>query len=107
MLFVGACQVERDEFPDAAADVFCPKFKKCEFGYYESAYDAERDKCLEMFADEVDDTFFILDALCEYDPEAGTECLKKVKKMSCEEFHEGEDFEDFCEDVYGNCTLVP
>jgi hypothetical protein len=105
VLFVGACQVEREEFPDEAARVFCPKLKKCEFGAYEANYSADKAVCLEKFADEVDDVFFILDAFCEYDPEAGIECLNKVKKMSCEEFHEGEDFEDFCEDIYGDCGV--
>jgi hypothetical protein len=105
-LVVAACgspeRIEEDDFPAAAADVFCARFEECAKGEFDRAYFGMGD-CEEHTSRDfalVSESFD--DLGCSYDEDGAAEAWDHLDSMSCEEFYDGEYVEDY--DKVWDCT---
>jgi hypothetical protein len=86
--------VSEDNFAEKYADVFCRQAQKCSRGYYESEF-SDMEDCIGEIEEAAEDTMDIADeAGCDFDDGEAKEFLDTLNAASCEEFYEGDAYED-------------
>ena len=96
-------EIPDEDFAFWGAKVVCDKMRECDRGSYEALYfsmaDCRASQEVELqaqydWADEVD---------CDYRPKKAGEAYEAILEMSCEDWYEGEWWEDYQEIWDDNC----
>ena len=109
IVLVGGCssygKVPEDRFPEAAGDALCQRWRECERGSFERDFYSMSD-CREHLEREFIELVDLADDLdCEYDSRGAGDALNNLLEMSCEDFYEGEFYEDY-DKIWDDCSLV-
>lgn len=97
LLFLLACGVTEDNFPDRYAAETCARFEECFQAEYELAYD-DMGEC----TDEVVDILSFADS-CDFDAAAAADCLDEVRSADCADLFDSS-ASSGCNQVYTNCA---
>lgn len=83
-----ACSIDRDDFPDAAADALCDRYRECERADFEDDY-ADMGECIDDWAAFVDDVLDVEEAFGgEYDADVGRDCISAIRSADCNDLDE-------------------
>ena len=98
-VLLGGCAIDdTGDYIDARASSECNRIQRCDLGFFESEYNSDED-CLDDVTERLDAVTDIQkDADCTYIPEEAGRCVRRVRRMACEEWAEGE--------IGGACDLV-
>ncbi len=93
-----ACAIEEDDFPATYAEEWCDRMEECEEDTYEDLWDTEED-CEDDAADVVELWLDLGDlGGGVYDGTKGRECVTNLRKLSCDDFEDGDHDCDVWED---------
>jgi len=88
-----------DNFGDRFANGYCKSWKKCYRGYFEDEFSDLAD-CKDDVADDYEDLEdYYDDANCDFEDDEAQSCLNDMTWGSCEDWYDGDMFED-CAEVW-------
>lgn len=86
-----ACSIPEEDFPEKYGKEACKRLEECDKGDYEEIYGDDDAECVDDFADVADILLDLGDLAGEtYDPAKGRECVRNLRKATCEEIQDGE-----------------
>jgi hypothetical protein len=87
-------QVNEDNYAQKYSGEYCQKTRHCNLGLFESEW-SDMNDCLEDVDDDIEDLIDDMDdADCDFDDDDAQECLETFVAADCEDYHEGDAFED-------------
>jgi hypothetical protein len=98
----GIGNVTEENFAAKAPGPVCNRIHECDLGYFESEFKDIKD-CEDEYEHDFEDLMEAADdADCDFDADEARLCLQTIQKSTCEEWYEGDAFDD-CDDVFGDC----
>lgn len=90
----GVGSVSENNFAEKYGEVFCRQAQKCSRGFFESEF-SDMEDCIGEVEEAAEDAMDIADdAGCDFDEGEAEEFLKTLNTASCEEFYEGDAFDN-------------
>jgi hypothetical protein len=85
LCFAVACALPEADYSTRRGVVECRKLMRCADGLFAHTF-KDMDACVDGIGDALDASIGGLPAGCEYHPDEGRRCLRRIRRMSCERF---------------------
>ena len=86
--------VDEDNYAEKYSPVYCTQTKECYRGYYDSEW-SDMNDCIENVRDDLEDLIDDMDDNgCDFQDKEAKECLLDIADANCEDYFEGDAFED-------------
>lgn len=87
-------QVDEDNYAQKYSPVYCQHTKQCNRGLYESEW-TDLNDCVDTVTDDIEDLIDDMDDRgCDFDDDDARECIETFAQSDCEDYYEGDAFED-------------
>lgn len=103
---LAGCAIDAEaDYLDARAEATCDQLQRCSLGFFDSEYSSEEDCASSVKKDLEDAADQLAELDCTYDGAEAGRCVRRIRKMDCESFAEG-DPNRACDLVY-DCPAAP
>jgi len=89
-----AGEVDEKTYAERYSPEFCSKTRRCNLGMFESEW-SDMNDCIDEVSEDIEDLIDDMDdADCDFDDNDAQDCLDTFAASDCEDYHEGDAFED-------------